>query len=579
MTAVVLALMLVLAACGGSDDSGEHGNDVAGITGNASRATETTFAATGQEAVPTSPDGTATPASGSSAATADGADADTAEPADAFAGAAAATTIAPAEEAEGRDSLYEPGLEDPPTDVITRGYGTNPFVTTSEDARSTFALDVDTGSYTVARNWIEAGELPMADLVRVEEFVNFFDQGYPAPASGTFAVYADGAPTPFTQSAMNHMIRIGIKAEEVAETARPDAVLTFVVDVSGSMREGDRMGMVKGALATLVDELRPTDSVAIVAYDTSAWIVLEPTAAQSRDAITDAINRLEPGGSTNAEAGLSLGYDLASSTFEKGLINRVILASDGVANVGSTSAGGILHRIEEQASSGINLVTVGVGLGNYNDVLLEQLADNGDGFYAYVDTLAEAERLFVEGLTGTLLTVAEEAKVQVEFNPATVTAYRLLGFENRAIADDDFRNDAVDAGEIGAGHEVTALYEVSLVRPLSDLADSELATVNLRWREPGGAVFTEFNGRLPASVLSPAFDTAEPRFRLGVVAAAYAETLRNSPWSTEITLAWIAEEADRLAATLDDNDVWEFAQLTTRAAALAGEPIPVLNQP
>ena len=315
---------------------------------------------------------------------------------------------------------YEPEVEDPPTDVFARNYGTNPFVRTADDSLSTFALDVDTGSYTLVRNWIEAREIPPAELVRVEEFVNYFDQEYPAPVNGTFAVYADGAPTPFTASSRNHIVRIGIKAREVAEAARPDAILTFVVDVSGSMREGDRIGMVKSALTTLVDELRTTDSVAIVAYDRSAWVVLQPTQAWNRDTIISAINRLEPGGSTNAEAGLTLGYDLAEASFVEGLINRVILASDGVANVGSTDAGGILWRIGEQASIGINLAAIGVGLGNYNDELLEQLADIGDGFYAYVDSHQEAERLFVEGLTGTLLTVAEEAKVQVNFNPATV---------------------------------------------------------------------------------------------------------------------------------------------------------------
>ena len=254
---------------------------------------------------------------------------------------------------------YEPEVEDPPTDVFARNYGTNPFVRTADDSLSTFALDVDTGSYTLVRNWIEARDIPPAELVRVEEFVNYFDQEYPAPVNGTFAVYADGAPTPFTASSRNHIVRIGIKAREVAEAARPDAILTFVVDVSGSMREGDRIGMVKSALTTLVDELRTTDSVAIVAYDRSAWVVLQPTQAWKRDTIISAINRLEPGGSTNAEAGLTLGYDLAEASFVEGLINRVILASDGVANVGSTDAGGILWRIGEQASIGINLAAIG----------------------------------------------------------------------------------------------------------------------------------------------------------------------------------------------------------------------------
>lgn len=494
-------------------------------------------------------------------------------------GFASPTTTASGERAADGSSLFEPQPEDPPTGVITQDYGTNPFARAATDPYSTFALDVDTGSYTVARQWVESGRLPEPDLVRVEEFVNFFDQDYPAPLQDTFAVYADGAPTPFAQSSQNHLIRIGIKAREVAEAARPDARLTFVIDVSGSMNEGNRLEMVKGALGVLVDQLRPTDTVAVIAYDTNAWVVLDHTPAAERQTILDAIARLYPGGSTNAEAGLTLGYDLATDTFERGLINRVILASDGVANVGTTSAGGILSRIEEQASIGINLVSIGVGLGNYNDVLLEQLADRGDGFYAYVDTLEEAERLFVEGLTGTLLTVAEEAKVQVEFNPDTVEYYRLLGFENRAIADQEFRNDSLDAGEIGAGHEVTALYEVSLTRPLFELGDTELATVNLRWREPGATVFSEVPGVLPASVLSTTFADSSAHFQLDVVAAAYAEVLRNSPWGQELSLSWVAAEASRVAELIDDPDVWDFATLTAAAAGVAGEPVSVLGRP
>ncbi|MDH3498596.1 MAG: von Willebrand factor type A domain-containing protein [Acidimicrobiia bacterium] len=562
LMAGLLALLIVAAACGSGDEASSE-PDV-GLSGD--RSTSATFAASAT-----------TMAAGS-----DGAALAPSQPATTAATAENPASTADRTEAAGSVTdaqLYEPPRENPPEGVITQDYGTNPFVATTQDSLSTFALDVDTASYTLARNWVQAGEVPLPELIRVEEFVNFFDQDYPSPGDGTFAVFADGAPTPFTQSSRNHMVRVGIKAREVAETVRPDAVLTFVVDASGSMREGNRMEMVKGALATLVDQLRPTDTVAIVAYDTNAWVVLDPTAAENRGLILDRIASLRPGGSTNAEAGLTMGYDIAASTFESGLINRVILASDGVANVGDTSPEGILYRIQEQASNGINLVTVGVGLGNYNDVLLEQLANDGDGFYAYVDTLAEAERLFVEGLTGTLLTVAEEAKVQVEFNPQTVSSYRLLGFENRAIADQDFRNDTVDAGEIGAGHEVTALYEVTLARPLSELGSAQLATVNLRWREPGTAVFSEFNGLLPATVLDTSFTVAEPRFQLDVLAAAYAEVLRQSPWANEVTYSWVAEEAGRLASQLNDPDVWEFAELTGLAAALAGEPVAVLGQP
>ena len=222
-----------------------------------------------------------------------------------------ASTVAPTAD-------YEYAIEDAPTEVSALSYGTNPFVRTDQDNLSTFALDVDTGSYTIARNWVEVGEVPLPELIRVEEFVNFFDQDYPAPTGSTFAVYADGAPTPFTTSSRNHIVRIGIKAREVQEASRPDAVLTFVVDVSGSMNEGDRIGMVRYALTTLVGELRSTDTVAIVAYDRNAWVVLKPTQAWNQNTIISAIDRLEPGGRTNAEAGLVLGYDLGGGILRRG---------------------------------------------------------------------------------------------------------------------------------------------------------------------------------------------------------------------------------------------------------------------
>ncbi len=562
ITALLGALTLVAAACGGSDDSGTSYTDAIDDRGPTTQAEAS------------SDEGRRT--DGVSAVEAERPDSDQ------FASrTSTATTSGPAiaSSPNAAEGASEYRAEDPPTGIIARDYGSNPLVATADDPESTFALDVDTGSYTVAKNWVESGQFPDPRLVRIEEFVNYFDQDYPAPATETFAVYADGAPTPFAQSSENYLVRIGIKAREVAEAARPDARLTFVVDVSGSMREGNRLEVVKDALRVLVDQLRPADSVAIVAYNTDAWVVLEPTYVSDGYRIVDSIDQLHAGGSTKAEAGLTLGYDLSDEVFESGMINRVILLSDGVANVGNTTASGILARIAERAGTGINLVTVGVGLGNYNDVLLEQLADQGDGFYAYIDSAAEAERLFVEGLTGTLLTVAEEAKVQVTFNPETVETYRLLGFENRAIADDQFRNDSIDAGEIGAGHEVTALYEVTLTDSAARLGGEDLATVTLRWREPGATSFSELPGVLPATVLSPTFKDSSARFQLDVVVAAYAEVLRNSPWAAELNLSWVATEATRVAGLLEDDVAWEFAELTAEAAVLAGQPVAALQRP
>jgi len=354
------------------------------------------------------------------------------------------------------------GGEVPPNDapydlMFFESAGVNPFIDAEDDRLSTFALDVDTGSYSIARRYVADGHLPPKEAVRVEEFVNYFKQDYPYPPEGqAFHINLDGAPSPFAETDRYQMLRVGLQGYAVSPEERKDVSLTFVIDVSGSMNRENRLGLVKESLELLVEQLRPSDSVAIVVYGSQARAVLEPTSGANKEGILQAIYALRPEGSTNAEAGLRLGYQQALDAFNPAGINRVILCSDGVANVGRTGAGSIWKTIESRASEGITLTTVGFGMGNYNDVLMEQLADNGDGFYAYVDTLREAERLFVENLSSTLQVIALDAKVQVDFNPDVVARYRLVGFENRDIADEDFRNDTVDAGEIGAGHNVTA---------------------------------------------------------------------------------------------------------------------------
>ncbi|MCJ7532465.1 MAG: VWA domain-containing protein, partial [Anaerolineales bacterium] len=351
----------------------------------------------------------------------------------------------------------------PYIDNFFENYGVNPFIDTEDDHLSTFALDVDTGSYTVVRRTISDGNLPDKDAVRVEEFVNYFEQNYDLPPEGqAFAIHIDGGPAPYTESDRYQMLRIGIQGYAVPPEERKDVSLTFVIDVSGSMDMENRLELVKDALELLVEQLRTSDSVGIVVYGDTAHVVLESTNGADKETIIKAINALQPEGSTNAEAGIQLGYQLATQAFKPTQINRVILCSDGVANVGNTGAENIWDSVKNKASEGITLTTVGFGMGNYNDVLMEQLADNGNGFYAYVDTINEAKRLFVQNLTSTLQVIAMNAKVQVDFNPEVVARYRLVGFENRAIADQDFRNDKVDAGEIGAGHSVTALYEIKL---------------------------------------------------------------------------------------------------------------------
>jgi Ca-activated chloride channel family protein len=460
----------------------------------------------------------------------------------------------------------EEPLPTPYDGVTFEDPGVNPFVDTADDRESTFGLDVDTASYTIARRWIEDGNLPDPASIRVEEFVNAFDQGYAAPETDAFAIHADGGPSPFLDED-EVLLRIGIKAREVGDRERPDAALTFVVDVSGSMAREDRLELVKRSLALLVEELRPRDTVALVVYGSDARVVLPPTRAREADEILAAIGSLQPEGSTNAEAGLRLGYALARETLVEGGINRVILASDGVANVGVTDAQGILEQIRHDADAGIQLVTVGFGMGNYNDVLLEQLADDGDGFYAYVDQLDEARRLFVEDLTGTLQTVALDARVQVEFNPDTVEAYRLIGFENRAIDDDDFRDDDVEAGAIGAGHASTALYALRLEREAG--WDARLATVSLRWTDPESRRADELAEDVHGSDLAESFRATEPAFQLDALVAAAAERFRDSRWGRRYELRDVLEVADEIARDLPETaETDDFLSLLEQAARL-----------
>ena len=403
--------------------------------------------------------------------------------------------------------------------------GHNPTTDTVEDNVSTFAMDVDTASYTIAQRYVADGNAPDPASVRVEEWVNAFDQGYAAPRQGTFAVHVDGAPTPFIDQDQV-LLRVGIKARESSERARPNAALTFVIDTSGSMAREDRLELVKDSLRKLVQALGRGDSIAVVAFSDTASVVLPPTRATDEETILAAIEALEPGGSTNVEAGLRLGYGLAREKLLGDGIDRVILASDGVANVGLTDADSILREIRDDAAAGIELVSVGVGMGNYNDALLEQLADQGDGFYAYVNDLAEARRLFTEDLTGTIQSVALDAKIQVEFDAEVVASYRLIGYENRAVADGDFRDPRVDAGAIGAGHSVTALYELTLRQGFS--REDVLGTVRLRWTEPGASRESSLAREIPASDLADRFGAADPTLRLDAIVAASAEILRRN---------------------------------------------------
>ncbi|MGH9210129.1 MAG: YfbK domain-containing protein [Acidimicrobiales bacterium] len=463
------------------------------------------------------------------------------------------------------DEVGRAGSSDPEAPVF-EDYGVNPVVTTADDPQSTFALDVDTGSYTITRNHIGDGFLPDPAAVRTEEFVNYFPQDYEPPEDG-IAVHVDGTTVPFLDDPSRRVVRVGLQAAAVSDEDRPPAVLTFVVDTSGSMADGGKLDVVRAALDRLVDSLRPDDQVGIVAYSDDAQVRLEPTPVDHQGPIREAIDGLQPLDSTNAAAGLRLGYEQARAHLHSGGVNRVILLSDGVANVDETDPGALASEIQTAADDDIQLVTVGVGMGTYNDVLMEQLADQGDGFYAYVDDVGEAERLFVDDLTGTLQVVAREARVQVTFDPEAVVSYRLLGFENRQISDDEFEDDSVDGGEVGAGHSVTALYEVTLPEG-GDAGTSPLLTAEVRWVDPDSDDPGGRSAELTTDGLSASFDEASDRLRQDILVAAFAEVLRDGPWSEQVSLRNVADNAAALQSDPDDV-VAEFVTLASAAADLA----------
>ncbi|MBI3167024.1 MAG: von Willebrand factor type A domain-containing protein [Chloroflexi bacterium] len=481
---------------------------------------------------------------------------------------APAATEAPAYEEQPavmpeQKSGRNPPSNNEPYDMFFEDYGVNPSIDTEDDNLSTFALDVDTGSYTVMRNYLNDGNLPPPESVRVEEYVNYFDQGYDSPpAHQAFGITIDGGPSPFTQTERYDMIRIGIQGFDVSDDERKDAALTFVIDVSGSMDMDNRLGLVKHSLEMLVEQLHHDDTVSIVVYGSEARVVLDPTPGSDSGRILSAIYSLEPEGATNAEAGLRLGYRMAMEAYNPDGINRVILCSDGVANVGETGPEAILEEIDHYVAEGVTLTTIGFGMDNYNDTLMEQLADKGNGFYAYVDDRDEARKLFIDEITGTLQTIALDAKVQVEFNPDMVKNYRLVGYENRAVDDEDFRDNEVDAGEVGAGHSVTALYEVKLYPE----AYGKIATVYMRWEDPDTHQVVEISQDFDARQLERDFRETDPYFQRAVVVAEYAEILKGSYWAEDSSMDDVYDEARRLEDYLYRDDAMEeFVDLVRQA--------------
>ncbi|MFU8804748.1 MAG: vWA domain-containing protein [Bradymonadaceae bacterium] len=441
-----------------------------------------------------------------------------------------------------------------------KNYGINAWVRASEDRLSTFGADVDTGSYTLARRKLQSGEMPVAKGVRVEEFLNYYRYDYPEPDEGPIGVHLEAAPNPFSADPNRIMLRVGLQAKSLRAEERKPVHLTFLVDTSGSMRRPDRLDLAKRTLEILTNNLRPGDTVALATYAGAVEKILDPTGVEYKGRILEAIQSLRAAGHTRMGSGIDLAYELASKNFKDGHVNRVIVLSDGDANVGRTSHEEILKQIVGYVEQGITLSTVGFGVGNYQDVMMEQLANNGNGNYSYVDRIEEAHRIFGDQLGGTLEVIAKDVKIQVEFNPEAVSSYRLIGYENRDIADKDFRNDAVHGGEMGVGHTVTALYEVEL----NDGADlDDVATVRIRNKEPHGnkAVESSFSLR-PAQIYST-LSEASGDFAFVVAVAAFAELLRESPHMAGVSLERIEALAERTASDYEDRK--EFVDLVRMA--------------
>ncbi|HRO27780.1 MAG TPA: VWA domain-containing protein, partial [Luteimonas sp.] len=455
----------------------------------------------------------------------------------------------------------------------------NPVQRVAEQPVSTFSVDVDTGSYSNVRRMIRQGVRPPADAVRAEEFINYFDYGHPGPASlaTPFRATVEVAPAPW--NAQRHLLMVGIKGFDVPKAQLPPANLVFLLDTSGSMNSPDKLPLLKQAFSELTRQLRAQDRVSIVVYAGSAGLVLPPTAGDRKDEILAALDRLQAGGSTNGGDGIRLAYAMAKRAFVKDGVNRVILATDGDFNVGTVDGGSLETMVADQRKSGIALTTLGFGTGNYNDHLAERLADAGDGNHAYIDTLQEARKVLVEEMSSTLLTIAQDVKIQLEFNPALVAEYRLIGYENRMLAREDFANDHVDAGDIGAGHEVTALYEIALVGsgaerlpPLrygaqattADARDTnELAHLRLRYKRPG-----ESASRLIETPVLRSAITQQPgeSMRFAATVAAWADALRGGEhldrwnWSAISDSARAAQGHDRWKLRSEFTDLVEASR-------------------
>ncbi|MFT4927383.1 MAG: Ca-activated chloride channel family protein [Phenylobacterium sp.] len=467
----------------------------------------------------------------------------------------------------------------------------NPVYQTQQNPVSTFSIDVDTASYTNVRRLLNQGHWPEKGAVRVEEMINYFNYNYDQPKSAEqpFAVHHEVAPSPWNSG--THLMRIALKGYQVSKDNLPPMNLVFLLDVSGSMSNANKLPLLKQVFSLLTKQLRAQDHVSIVVYAGASGLVLKPTAGDKQSEILAALDVLNAGGGTNGAAGIHLAYQTAKSHFNKDGINRVILATDGDFNVGTTNVGKLKTLVEKQKDSGIFLSIMGFGQGNYNDHLMEELSNKGNGTAYYIDSFKEARKVFADGLTGTLQTIAKDVKIQVEFNPAQVSEYRLIGYDNRQLKREDFNNDKVDAGDIGAGHTVTAFYELVLTGsnyhfndPLRygnktqasqnkatdntvNKASGELAFVKLRYKQPNSDKSQLMTLPIMANSKLASFDQASGEFQFATAVAGFAEKLRHSQY-----VNWPLSEIKQVALANAGKDTWgyrhEFVQLTSNAEVI-----------
>jgi Ca-activated chloride channel family protein len=457
----------------------------------------------------------------------------------------------------------------------------NPMMDVAQAPLSTFSIDVDTASMANVRRFLRGNELPPADAVRVEEMINYYRYDYAEPAGDApLGVTTEVAPSPFHDGRL--IARIGVKGKSLGTDALPPRNLVFLVDTSGSMSASNKLPLVQDALSVLADQLGPRDTVSIVAYAGSAGVMLDPTSGEERGAIKNALYGLSSGGSTNGEGGIKLAYQLAAAHFDARGINRVILCTDGDFNVGMSDQGSLVRLVEEKRKSGVYLTVLGFGMGNVKDSTMEKLAQHGNGNYGYIDSIDEAKKTLVDEAAGTLVTLAHDVKIQVELNPATVAQYRLIGYENRLMRDQDFRDDTKDAGELGVGQTVTALYEIvptkteaatstSLTyqtgRELTKAAASgDLFTVRVRFKRPGNETGEEL--AVAARPQHARLADASTDFRFATAIAGFGMMLRRSEHKGELT--W-KRTLDLAASAAGENPRrQELVALVTRAAQLAG---------